>query len=112
MADIGRLMLEDAVTAYRAERGERPAMIAALTAANLYAPERLAVALKAFRHGYFGTEESLRQALSAVLDMFPDRAGIADPEPNSLIEAWEARDRVTARLRYRLAAAVWSAQRE
>jgi hypothetical protein len=69
-------VLDDAVRAYRvherenrskATGGQRNCMTAALTAANLYEPEYLDVAMKAFRSGYHGIHGSLRHALDAVL---------------------------------------------
>jgi len=77
-------VLDDAVRAYRVNQrenrgkaagGQRGSMIAALTAANLYEPEYLDVALAAFRGGYHGIHESLRNALAAVLEARKNASG-------------------------------------
>jgi len=61
-------VLDNAVIAYKTQRGVRPSLTAALAAVNLDEPEYLDTATRAFRYGYFGTRESLRQALVAVIE--------------------------------------------
>jgi hypothetical protein len=80
---VPKAMLDKAVEAYMRHPGEQPGLIAALRVVGLIAPaepgpagraltsedhKRLAIAQKAYRHGYFGVPGSMFYALEAVLD--------------------------------------------
>ena len=71
--EVSTGMLSDALAAYRAQSAggmsprHRVAMVAALTAANIYEPELLDIALRAFRRGEHSVTERMRAALAAVL---------------------------------------------
>ena len=65
---ISQQTLDLAVAAYNAEPGEQRGMTAALTAANLYTPANLKVALDVFRPRILGIDLSMCAALAAVLE--------------------------------------------
>ena len=64
---VTQAMIDQAMAVYATIPGERPGMIAALTALDLYTPANLETALNAYIRNYRGVHDSMRDALTAVL---------------------------------------------